>query len=109
MPSSVPSIRRRSPQAQEDAVRDPDQRVADQALVQLVDEVLAREPPVQPGEAPAQPLGARGRPAEDEGGGGQADEGQHDRDDEQRRLEVLQRLVHAPAAAAAARGSAARR
>src|SRR6188768_3128314 len=51
-------------EAQEGAVGYPDQRLAEAALVQLVDEVLAREPAVRPGEARTQPLGPLGRPAE---------------------------------------------
>ena len=46
-PFSVPSITLAVAQAQEHLVRDPDQRPADHALVQLVDEVLARQPAVK--------------------------------------------------------------
>src|SRR4029079_9778144 len=45
-------------EAEEHAVGDPRQRLAEDALVELVDEVLAREPAVQAGEARAQSLGA---------------------------------------------------
>ena len=75
---------------QEDAIRNPVQRPPDQPVVGLVDEVLAGEHAVQRREAAAQPLGALGVAAEQIRGGGESGEGERDRDDDERRLEVLE-------------------